>query len=63
MKNNKKANPAIFILMIMVGIFIAILGTGSYFVRGNIIGMLQLASGLFLAGVGLYRLVVSPGNK
>lgn len=64
MKNNKKANPALFILMIMVGVFFVILGAGNLFARNNIIvGMLELAGGLFQVGVGLYRLMLSSGKK
>lgn len=63
MKNNKNANSIVFVIMIVVGAFMLILGAGNFFVRGQLIGMFTMMSGAFVAGVGLYRIINPPVKK
>lgn len=60
---NKKSNLVGLIVILMVGIWFIVIGAGSYFTRNNIVGLVQLAGGLFITGIGIYRLMNSSGKK
>jgi flagellar basal body-associated protein FliL len=59
----KKNNKGLFVIFLMVGIFMTLVGAMGYIRSVEITDIILIISGLVMAGSGVYRLVVPFKEK
>ncbi|RJQ38501.1 hypothetical protein C4559_01790 [Candidatus Microgenomates bacterium] len=59
----KKNNKGLFVIFLMVGIFMTLVGAMGYIRSVEITDIVMIISGLVMIGAGLYRLLVPFKEK